>query len=118
MRRAAKVDENQSEIVDVARSMGCTVQLLHAVGGGCPDLLVGISGINDLWEVKDGRKPPSARKLTIDQIKWHDEWRGHVQVIDSTEKAIARINYVRRSQPAHKQTHQAQKERQPWEQQA
>lgn len=95
-RRAAKVDSNQSEIVAAARSMGCTVQPLHTVGKGCPDLLVGISGINDLWEVKDGALAPSARKLTIDQVLWHEDWRGHVQIIDSIEKAIARINYVRR----------------------
>ena len=95
-RRAAKVDANQSEIVDAARRMGCSVQPLHTVGKGVPDLLVGINGINDLWEVKDGKKPPSERRLTTDQIIWHDAWRGHVQVIDSVEKAVARVNYVRR----------------------
>jgi len=97
-RRAAKVDANQPEIVAVARQMGCTVQPLHTVGQGCPDLLVGISGINDLWEIKDGSLVPSARRLTADQIIWHDAWRGYVQVIDSVEKAVARINYVRRTQ--------------------
>ena len=97
MRRAAKIDDNQPEIVEAARMMGCTVQPLHSVGKGCPDLLVGISGINDLWEVKDGAKRPSERRLTADQIIWHDAWRGcQVQVVDSVEKAIARINYVRR----------------------
>ena len=96
-RRAAKVDANQSEIVDVARQLGCTVQPLHTVGQGVPDLLVGISGHSDLWEVKDGAKRPSERRLTADQIIWHDAWRGcQVQVVDSVEKAIARINYVRR----------------------
>lgn len=101
MRRAAKIDDNQPEIVEAARRMGCSVQPLHSVGKGCPDLLVGISGINDLWEVKDGAKPPSARRLTPDQIEWHDAWRGHVQVVDSVEKAIARINFVRRNNAAH-----------------
>lgn len=96
-RRAAKVDANQPEIVAAARAMGCSVQPLHTVGQGCPDLLVGISGTNDLWEVKDGSLVPSARRLTPDQIEWHDAWRGHVQVIDSVEKAVARINYVRRT---------------------
>jgi len=99
MRRAAKVDRNQPEIVDAARRMGCTVQPLHSIGQGCPDLLVGISGTNDLWEVKDGDLVPSARRLTADQIIWHDGWRGDVQVIDSVDKAIARINFVRRSRP-------------------
>ena len=98
MRRAAAVDSNQSEIVKLARTMGCSVQPLHTVGQGVPDLLVGISGVTDLWEIKDGSKPPSKQKLTIDQILWHDEWRGaQVQVINSVDKAIARINYVRRN---------------------
>ena len=97
MRRAAKVDSNQADIVAAARAIGCTVQLLHAVGQGCPDLLVGIHGTNDLWEIKDGSLSPSRRRLTIDQIKWHDEWRGHVQIIDSVDKAVARINFIRRT---------------------
>lgn len=112
MRRAAKIDANQPEIVEAARRMGCTVQPLHTVGGGVPDLLVGISGVNDLWEVKDGRKPPSERRLTADQLLWHDGWRGHVQVIDSVEKAVARINYVRRTTNASKPD---SRERQPWQ---
>lgn len=99
MRRAAKIDANQPEIVDVARRMGCSVQPLHTMGQGVPDLLVGISGINDLWEIKDGSLVPSARRLTADQVIWHDAWRGQVQVIDSVEKAVARINYVRKNLP-------------------
>lgn len=109
MRRAAKVDANQPEIVEAARRMGCSVQPLHSVGQGVPDLLVGISGINDLWEVKDGSKRPSERRLTADQIIWHDNWRGTVQVIDSVEKAIARINYLRRTlPPAERHQHHCQ----------
>ena len=95
MRRAARVDDNQKEIVEAARKMGCTVQLLHSVGQGCPDLLVGISGTNDLWEVKDGRKTASHRRLTDDQVKWHSEWRGRVCVIRSVDEAIARVNEIR-----------------------
>lgn len=91
MRRAAKVDANQSDIVSAARKMGCTVQPLHTVGSGCPDLLVGINGANYLWEVKDGSRPPSERKLTPDQIKWHENWRGHVIVIKSVDEAIQAV---------------------------
>jgi hypothetical protein len=41
MRRAAKVDANQTEIVQALRQIGAVVQSLAAVGNGCPDLLVG-----------------------------------------------------------------------------
>ncbi len=94
-RRAAKVDDNQAEIVQALRQMGCTVQPLHDVGSGCPDLLVGLAGRNILLEVKDGNKPPSARKLTMDQVIWHDEWRGQVQIVKSVEHAIRIVNYYR-----------------------
>lgn len=91
MRRAAKTDDNQAEIVAALRKIGASVQPLHAVGQGCPDLLVGWRGITSLLEVKDGKKPPSARKLTEDQVKWHAEWRGQVTVVETVEQAIEAI---------------------------
>jgi len=91
MRRQARVDANQAEIVEALRKIGASVQPLHAVGQGCPDLLVGWRGIVSLLEVKDGSKPPSARKLTEDQVKWHAEWRGQVAVVENVEQAIEAI---------------------------
>lgn len=89
MRRAAKVDANQPAIVAALRKMGATVQPLHSVGQGCPDLLCGYAGRNLLIEVKDGDKPPSARKLTADQVVWHRDWRGSVYVVESVGQAVA-----------------------------
>lgn len=88
MRRAARTDANQAEIVSDLRKVGCSVQPLHAVGQGCPDLLVGYGLSNHLLEVKDGNKPPSARKKTPAQEKWHDAWRGRVFTVKSTEEAL------------------------------
>lgn len=88
-RYAAKVDANQDRIVQALRDIGATVYPLHAVGGGCPDLLCGFRGRNILIEVKDGGKPPSARKLTDPQIKWHGEWKGQVAVVEDEMAAIA-----------------------------
>ena len=95
MRRAAKVDANQAAIVAVLRQVGASVQPLHAVGGGVPDLLVGYRGRNWLVEVKDGEKPASARKLTPDQAEWHAAWRGQVAVLKSDEEALAWAVWVR-----------------------
>jgi hypothetical protein len=92
--RAAKVDANQSTIVDALRKIGATVQPLHTVGKGCPDLLVGWRGINTLIEVKDGKKPPSARTLTPDQVEWHGGWKGRVAVAKSVDEALAAIGAV------------------------
>ena len=91
MRRAAAVDRNQSEIVLMLRKVGCTVQLLHRVGQGCPDLLVGYRGVNYAYEVKDGLLPLSQRKLTPAEAAWHETWRGQVVTVSSVREALEAI---------------------------
>ena len=88
VRRAAKIDANQNEIVAILRGCGATVQSLAATGKGTPDLLVGFRGQNWLIEVKDGAKPPSARKLTPDQVDWHGGWKGQVAVCTTADEAL------------------------------
>ena len=85
MRRAAKVDRNQAEIVAALRSAGVTVQPLHTVGDGCPDLLCGFRRHNFLLECK----MPGTGKLTPDQIEWHGGWKGQVIVVEDAEAALA-----------------------------
>jgi hypothetical protein len=96
MRRAASVDRNQPAIVDVFRRMGASVEMLHGVGKGCPDLLVGILGFNWIVEVKDGTRKPSERRLNDMQQDWHEAWNGQVTVIETTDDAAAFINDARR----------------------
>ena len=91
MRRAARTDSNQTEIVKALRAIGCSVQSLAAVGKGCPDLLVGWQGRNVLMEIKDGDKCPSARKLTEDETRWHAGWKGRVFVVKDVAGAIAAV---------------------------
>ena len=87
MRRAAKVDDNQAEIVRALQAIGASVESLAAVGAGVPDILVGYQGRNVLMEIKDGAKIPSKRRLTSDQVKWHGKWRGQVAVVESIDQA-------------------------------
>jgi Holliday junction resolvase len=94
LRRAAKVDANQKEIVSALRVAGATVEHLHAVGKGCPDLLIGYKGFNYLIEVKDGTKTPSQRRLTPDQVKWHANWFGQKIVIESVGSALSFIHEI------------------------
>lgn len=89
MRYGAKIDANQPEVVKALRKAGCTVQHLHAVGAGCPDLLCAVSGELFLVEVKDGAKVPSAQKLTPDQVTWHDAWQAPVHIVNSIFGALA-----------------------------
>ena len=89
LRRRAKVDGNQADIVDALRRAGASVTSLAAVGKGVPDLLVGHRNRTALIEVKDGSLPPSARGLTLDQQIWHAEWRGGtLAVVCDVESAL------------------------------
>lgn len=89
--RAAAVDANQAEIVKALRKAGASVQLLHRVGQGCPDAVLGWRGINLMVEFKDGSKIPSARKLTKPEAEWHEAWRGQVAIVESVDDALALI---------------------------
>ena len=88
MRRAARIDDNQNSIVSKLRQIGCSVAITSAVGKGFPDIVVGYKGRNFMFEIKDGSKPPSSRKLTKDEQKWHDEWRGNVHVVECFEDCL------------------------------
>lgn len=96
MRRAAKVDANQAEIVGVLRAHGFTVYPAHAVGGGFPDLVVGWGKQTFLVEVKDGAKPPSKQALTPAQQDFARDWKGNFRVINSIDAALEWVREVKR----------------------
>lgn len=77
-------DLNQPEIVSALEAIGCDVLVLHAP----VDLMVGYRGRTLLLEVKNGRKRPSARKLTPAQVKFHASWRGHKAKVETPQEAI------------------------------
>jgi Holliday junction resolvase len=91
--RAARVDANQAEIVEALRAIGCKVYVSSGFGQGFPDLVVGYRGRVFLLEVKDGDKPPSAQRLTPDQVKFHAEWAGlPLFVVNSVEAAFSAVD--------------------------
>ena len=96
MRRRARIDANQGDIVNAFRRMGCTVHPTHMIGQGFPDIVVGVAGANLLVEIKDGRKVPSKRKLTPDEKAWHDRWRGTVHIVESGADVEELVNKTRR----------------------
>lgn len=98
-RRAARVDDNQQEIVEALLKAGASVLYLHGVGMGAPDLCIGFRGKNWLLELKDGNKPPSARKLTPMQKRWHQQWGGHVAVVKDADEALSAIGIAAAGQP-------------------
>jgi len=86
--RAARRDDNESEIVKALRACGAKVRIITQ-GDGIPDLLVSYNGYTILLEVKDGNKPPSARKLTEAEQKFFDEWTGGILAkVESVQEAL------------------------------
>lgn len=96
MRRRARTDTNQQAVIDALRQAGATVQSLAEIGNGCPDLLVGYNGRTFLMEVKDGTKPPSETKLTVNQVEWHSRWLGgSLSIVYGPEGALKVIGALR-----------------------
>lgn len=87
-RTVARIDSNQPALVAYLRGVGASVLHLHTLGRGVPDLLVCHRDTLYLVEVKDGAKPPSKRKLTPDEQRWHAEWNGPVYVIESVDDVV------------------------------
>ena len=84
-RRAAKIDVNQPALVEQIRDLGYTVQHLHTLGKGCPDIMVGGKGMNYLFEIKN---PEYDGKLTADEQEWHDMWKGQVDIVETIEDVL------------------------------
>ena len=94
MRRKSRPDSNQVAIITALREKGASVLLLHQLGKGCPDFLLGWRGCNYLIEIKDGSKPPSQRKLTPDEREFVTNWRGNVHIIETVGDAIAMLDQL------------------------
>ena len=97
MRRAANVDANQKEIVEFFRDEGATVAVTSMVGAGFPDLVIGYMGRNILVEIKDGKKPPSKKRLRDEQLAFFNSWGGDCVVVESCDGAQILLDEIRGS---------------------
>lgn len=88
MRRAAKVDDNHKEIVAAFKKFGCSVLDIHAIPN-CADIVVGTHFKCAVIEIKDGKKSPSERELTIGEKKFRDGWNGAYFVVEDLADVIA-----------------------------
>jgi len=88
MRRAARVDANQIQIVSALRAAGAYVWII-----GLPvDLLVGYKGHTFLVEIKTDNK----KKFTKLQTHFFENWSGSTLArIDSPEAALRMIGVVK-----------------------
>jgi len=88
MRRAARVDANQEQIVSALRAAGAYVWII-----GLPvDLLVGYKGHTFCVEIKTDSK----KRLTKLQADFFENWSGStLSRIDSPEAALRMIGVVK-----------------------
>jgi hypothetical protein len=99
-RRAARVDGNHVEIVQIFRDLGCSVLSLAAMGKGVPDLLIGLQGVTWLVEVKTPKG-----KLTPDQGAFKGVWQGSWAVVRDREgvERVIRMMLAQAHQMSHTQ---------------
>jgi hypothetical protein len=84
-----RTDRNHSEIINALRKIpNLSVFSTHEVGKGFPDIVVGYKGVNYLIEIKDGNKPPSARKLTDAELQFHSNWRGQIKIVNNLDEVL------------------------------
>lgn len=93
MRKKARVDANQKEVVKQLRDRGVSVLHTHQLGKGAPDLILGYYGSNYLVELKDGAKTKSQQKLTPDELDFMNKWGGNYAVCNSLEQILQLIDY-------------------------
>lgn len=92
MRRRAKSDGNQAEIVKQLRRIpNLSVVVTSRVGQGYPDIVVGFQGVNFMMEIKDPKQSPSQRKLTNDEEHFQRNWRGQYAVVTTIEDCVSVI---------------------------
>lgn len=83
MRRRAKADANQQQIVRELRALGMSVRHTHTIGQGFPDLAVGWRGVTLLVELKvDGGR------LSADEVEFFEAWRGAAIVARTSEEIV------------------------------
>lgn len=86
-RRAAKVDDNQKEVVALFRKLGWYVLIISQLKNCC-DIIVSKDNITIAIEIKDGKKPPSQRKLSEGEVKFKDEWKGKYELVICDDDVI------------------------------
>lgn len=95
VRQRAKRDANHSQIVDIFEGLGCSWQELSGVSGAL-DGWLGCAGIDQRVEIKDGSKVESERRLTPDEERVFQDWKGRPPVIvETVDDAIALVNRLR-----------------------
>ena len=89
LRRAARVDANQADIVAALRRCGISVEIV----GQPLDLLICCRGVTSLGECKSKRptNEGGSHGLTKGQVEFLERWPGKVFHFTSPEQAVAEV---------------------------
>lgn len=90
MKRNAKIDKNQNEIVNALRKIGCYVLITSQLKNAF-DILVGFRSQLFIIEIKDGEKYESQKRLTDGEMKCKTGFESvgvKYHVVESVEQAI------------------------------
>lgn len=90
-----RTDDNHAAVMAVFQAMGCTVMDTSQIGRGFGDCVIGVAGIDQIVEIKNGTQKPSDRRLTDAEDKFHSTWRGRkpavVLNVDDAARLVMKI---------------------------
>lgn len=95
MRRAAKVDNNQKQIMDALRQITSVT-----VEPGHDDLLVGYHGKTYWFEIKSERAVSKRTGLVREkskkesQIKLEANWKGHYSIVSTLDEILSEMGVI------------------------
>lgn len=87
MRRAAKIDGNQTEIVKRLREVGVQVEVLEKP----LDLLLAIRHKDGSWETALMECKTEDGRFTGAQVRFMERWPGRIEVVRSPEEAVRAV---------------------------
>ena len=94
-----RVDANQATLVREFQAHGASVLLMHSLGGGAPDLAVGVGGRNHFVEVKNKDTSYGRAGLSESQRKWNRRWNGEpMEPCASVEDALRLLENWRKEE--------------------
>ena len=92
-RYAKRTDDNHTLVKEQTQEVfpEASIEDMAGAGNGFPDLCMGLWGFNFFIEIKDPKKPPSRRRLTAAQERFHGRWQGTCWVCGTAAEVAANV---------------------------
>lgn len=96
--RRGKKDANHNDLKGLFLQLGCTVLDLYDTGiPGCPDIVIGLLGRNELVEIKNPETGYGKAGLNSNQTAFARDWRGgQLHVVSTADDVVALVQKIRR----------------------